>query len=108
VREKILGAEYPYLSVNDALMYLTNNTRFDIAFIMNYLIRHSTAHTMHHWNDIKNILRYLNGTIDLGLFFRRNQDSSLIRFADVGYLSDAQNARSQTRFVFLYGGTAIL
>jgi hypothetical protein len=41
------------------------------------------------------------GTIDLGLFFWRSQDSSLIEYADVGYLSDSQNAIS------LHGGTAI-
>jgi hypothetical protein len=45
--------------------------------------------------------------IDLGLLFRKNQDSGLIRFANVGYLSDPQNARSQTGFMFLYGGTDI-
>jgi hypothetical protein len=44
---------------------------------------------MRHWNDIKNILQYLNGTIELGLFFQRNQESDLIKYADVGYLSDA-------------------
>jgi hypothetical protein len=76
--EEVLGAEYPYLSVIVALMYLANNTRSVIAFAVNHLIRHSATPTMHHWNDIKNILRYLNDTIDLGLFFRRNQDSCLI------------------------------
>jgi hypothetical protein len=67
--EEVFGAEYPYLSAIGALMYLANNTRPDIAFTVNCLIRHSAAPTMRHWNDIKNILRYLNGTIDLGLFF---------------------------------------
>jgi hypothetical protein len=77
-------------------MYLTNNTRPDIAFAVNCLARHGAAHTMHHWNDIKNILRYLVGTIDLGVYFQKNQDSKLIGYADDGYLSDPHNARSQT------------
>jgi hypothetical protein len=47
---------------------------------------------MRHWNAIKNILRYLNGTSDIGLLFRRNQDFVLISYANVGYLSDPQNA----------------
>jgi hypothetical protein len=54
--EEVLGQEYPYLSAIDALMYLTNNTRPDIAFIVNCLVRHNAAPTMRHWNDIKNIL----------------------------------------------------
>jgi hypothetical protein len=75
-------------------MYLANNTRADIAFTMNYLVRHSVAPTMCHWNDIKNILRYLNDIIDLGLFFQRNQEFDLIGYANAGYLSDPQNGRS--------------
>jgi hypothetical protein len=54
--EVVLGAEYPYLSAIGALMYLTNNTRPDIAFMINCLAKHSAAPIMHHWNDIKNIL----------------------------------------------------
>jgi hypothetical protein len=39
--QEIFGAKYPYLSVIGALMYLANNTRPDITFTVNYLIRHS-------------------------------------------------------------------
>jgi hypothetical protein len=63
---------------------------------VNYLARHSAALTMRHWNVIKNILRYLQGMTDLGLFFIRNQDSGLIGYVDADYFSDLHNARSQT------------
>jgi hypothetical protein len=105
--EEILGSEFPYLSLIGALMYLANCTRPDIAFAVNLLARHSVAPTKRHWTGGKQILRYLNGTRDLGLFFQKNQDSSLIGYTDAGYLSDHHNARSQTGFVFLHGGTAI-
>jgi hypothetical protein len=105
--EDVLGLEYSYISVIGALMYLTNNTRSDIAFAVNCLARHSVVSTMHHWNSIKNILRYLVDTIDLGLFFQKNQDSKLIGYADTGYLSDPHNARSQTGYMFLHGETTI-
>jgi hypothetical protein len=67
----MLRHKYPYLSVIGVLMYLINNTRLDIAFTMNCLARHSAAPSMRHWN-IRNILRYLHGTTNLGLFFRKN------------------------------------
>jgi hypothetical protein len=54
--EEVLGQEYTYLSIIGALMYLANNMRSDIAFIVNYLVRHSAAPTMSHSNNIKNIL----------------------------------------------------
>jgi hypothetical protein len=105
--EEILGPKYPYLSAIGALMYLANNTRPDIAFAVNLLARHNASPTKRHWTGIKNILRYLHGTAYLGLFYGRNQDPSLVVYTDVGYLSDPHNGRSQTRFVFLNGGTAI-
>jgi hypothetical protein len=40
------------------------------------------------------ILQYLAGTIDLGLYFQKNQDSKLIEYTDVGYLSDPHNIMS--------------
>jgi hypothetical protein len=105
--EEVLRPGYPYLSVIGVLMYLANNTGPDIAFIVNCLIRHNAALTMRHWNDIKDILRHLHGTTYLGLFFRKNQDHILIGYADVGYLSYPQNARSQTTYMFLHDGIAI-
>jgi hypothetical protein len=92
--EEVLGPEYPYLGVIDTLMYLANNTRFDIAFAMNCLVRHSVTPTIRHWNDINNILRYLVDTKDLESLFQKNQESKLIGYVDVGYLSDPRNTRS--------------
>jgi hypothetical protein len=90
VGEVVLRPEYLYLSVIGALMYLTNNIRPGIVFVVICLKRHSVAPTMCHWYDIKNILRYL----DLGLFFQKNQESGLIGYADDSYVSDPRNARS--------------
>jgi hypothetical protein len=49
----------------------------------------------------------LNDTRDLGLFFQKTNDPSLVGYTNAGYLSNPHNARSQTGFVFLHGGTAI-
>jgi len=93
--EEILGSEFPYLSLIGALMYLANSTSFDIAFAVNLFARHS-APTKRHWVRGKQILRYLNGTKDMSLFYQKNQDPTLVGYTDTGYLSDPHNARSQT------------
>jgi len=105
--EELLGTKVPYLSAIGALIYVANFTRPDIAFAVNLLARHSAAPTKRHWTGVKNIFRYLQGTIDLGLFYQFDQDKSIIGYTDAGYLSDPHNARSQTGFVFLHGGTSI-
>jgi hypothetical protein len=69
--EDILGPQVSYLSAIGALMYLANCTRPDIAFAVNLLARHSAAPTKRHWTRVKCILRYLNGTRDLGLFYKK-------------------------------------
>ena len=105
--EEILGPEVPYLSAIGALMYLASHTRPDISFSVNLLARFSSCPTRRHWNGIKHLLRYLQGTKDMGLFFPKLSKENLIGFADAGYLSDPHNGRSQTGYVFTYGGTAI-
>ena len=54
---------------------------------------------------MKHILRYLRGTTDLGLFY--SKESTLKGYANSRYLSDPHKARSQTRYVFTCGNTAI-
>jgi hypothetical protein len=46
--EEVLGSEYPYQSAIRALIYLANNTRPDIAFTVNLLVRYSATPTMCH------------------------------------------------------------
>ncbi|XP_069151863.1 secreted RxLR effector protein 161-like [Solanum lycopersicum] len=105
--EEILGSEVPYLSAIGALMYLVNTTRPDITFAINLLARYNSAPTRRHWSRIKHILRYLKGTTDMGLFYSVNCSPNLVGYADAGYLSNPPKTRSQTRYVFIYGGTAI-
>jgi hypothetical protein len=105
--EEVLGSEYPYLSIIGALMYLANNTRPDITFAVNLLARYNATPNMCHWNRVKDVLWYLQGTPDLGLFYPKNQDMSLIGYANAGYLSDPHNGKSKTSFIFLHGGTSI-
>ncbi|KAL5538115.1 hypothetical protein UlMin_045997 [Ulmus minor] len=105
--EEIVGPEVPYLSAIGALMYLANCTRPDIAFAVNLLARFSSSPTRRHWNGIKHIFRYLQGTIDLGLFYPNKSRKGLIGYTDAGHVSDPHKARSQTGYVFTCGDTAI-
>ncbi|XP_049364029.1 secreted RxLR effector protein 161-like [Solanum verrucosum] len=88
-------------------MYLANATRPDIEFSVNLLARYSSSPTRRYWNEIKHILRYLKGTSDMGLFYTNKDSADLVGHADAGYLSDPHKARSQTRYLFTYRGTAV-
>jgi len=88
-------------------MYLANNTRPDIAFSVNLLARYSSSPTKRHWNGVKHVLRYLRGTIDIGLFYSNKSNFDLVGYADAGYLSDPHKARSQTCYLFTCRETVI-
>ncbi|KAJ0881424.1 putative RNA-directed DNA polymerase [Helianthus annuus] len=105
--EEILGPEVPYLSAIGALMFLASHTRPDISFSLNLLARYSSCPTKRHWNGVKQIFRYLQGTKDMGLYFTNQSKTGLVGFADAGYLSDPHTGRSQTGYLFTSGGTAI-
>jgi hypothetical protein len=80
--EEILGPEFPYLTVIGALMYLANCTRPDISFAVKRLARYNASPTKMHWVGVKNILRYLQGTKDLGLFYHKNQERTIVGYSD--------------------------
>ena len=80
--EELLSPEVPYFSVIGSLLYLANCTRPDIAFSVNLLARYSSSPTQRHWNGIKHILRYLQGTTDMGLFYSKESKQQLFGYAD--------------------------
>ncbi|KAG8503149.1 hypothetical protein CXB51_000953 [Gossypium anomalum] len=105
--EDFPGPEVSYLSTIGALMYLASHTRPDIFFSVNLLARFSSCPTQRHWAGVKQIFRYLQGTKNMGLFFPNKSKTELIGFTDAGFMSDPHNGKSQTGYVFTYGGTAI-
>ena len=107
VGEETLGLEVPYLGAIGALMYLANCTRPDIAFSVNLLAWYSSAPTLRHWNGVKHVLHYLHGTTDMRLCYPNKSNPQLVGYADAGYLSDPHKGRSQTRYLFTFGNTAI-
>ena len=105
--EELLGHEVPYLSAIGALIYLANCICPNIAFSVNLLARYSFAPTQRHWNGIKHILCYFRDTIDMSLFYSRESKQQLLGYANAEYLSNPHKTRSQTGYVFTYGGTTI-
>ncbi|PHT74703.1 Cyclic nucleotide-gated ion channel 1 [Capsicum annuum] len=72
--EELLGPEIPYLSAIGALMYLANNTRPDIAFLVNLLARFEDCKSEDNWmfSVRKSSISSWMGTIKRG--FERGSD----------------------------------
>ena len=62
----------PYASVVGNLMYLQTCTRPDISFAVGMLGRYQSNPGIDHWKAVKKVMRYLQGTKDYMLTFRRS------------------------------------
>lgn len=65
-----------YRSTVGALQYVTL-TRPEIAYSVNKVCQFMHAPTHYHWQAVKRILRYLQGTLDRGLVFTKSKELCL-------------------------------
>jgi len=63
-------------------MYLVN-TRPDLCFVVNQLSQAMVQPTKLFWKIVKNVLRYLRGTTQYGLWYRWTEGVKLQGFTDV-------------------------
>lgn len=84
-----------------ALQYLTN-TRPNIAFSANKLSQFMNSLTLDHWQGIKRILRYLQGTIHHCLHIKPSTDLDLAGFSDADWATSVDDRKSMAgQCVFL-------
>uniref|UniRef100_A0A2N9IKJ5 Integrase catalytic domain-containing protein n=1 Tax=Fagus sylvatica TaxID=28930 RepID=A0A2N9IKJ5_FAGSY len=65
----------PYASAVGSLMYAQVCTRPDIAFAVGMLGRYQSDPGLDHWRAAKKVMRYLQGTKDYMLMYRRTEQS---------------------------------
>ncbi|MBW0593640.1 hypothetical protein O181_133355 [Austropuccinia psidii MF-1] len=85
-----------------SLNYLAHHTRPDILFATNQLSKHSLKPNQCHWNALKHLLRYLNGTKDKCLVYKHQSiKQALTGWADADYANDKEDRKSITGYVIL-------
>ncbi|CAH9078354.1 unnamed protein product [Cuscuta europaea] len=82
-------------------------TRPDLSFSINRLSQYMHHPSEHHWQAVKRILRYLKGTINFGLFLRRNCSLNLTAFSDSNWGNILDVGRSTTAYVLYLGSNII-
>lgn len=105
--EKEVDTEHPVASVVGRLMYLVVTTRPDLAYAVGKAAQHMSKPTTGLWKFVKRILRYLSGTVGLGIVYSNSFDNCLIIFTDADYAGDLLTRRSTTGYVSTLGSGAI-
>lgn len=88
-------------------MYLMVATRPDIAFAVGVVSRYMERPTEANVNAVKRILKYVKGTINVGIKYVKGGDFELIGYSDADYAGDRMTRKSTSGYVFTIGSGAI-
>ncbi|KAL0844254.1 hypothetical protein Bca101_017500 [Brassica carinata] len=95
-----------YKQIIGSLMYITT-TRPDLQFSVIMLSRYMSKPTMLHLQAVKRVLRYLRGTVDFGIWYKRGGSGELSVYTDSDFAGDSDSRKSTSGYVFLMDGSAV-
>ena len=102
--EEIDSTEYKQLI--GSLIYITT-TRPDIMYAVSFLSRFMATPKEGHLLAAKRILRYLKGTMNFGIFYKRSSDNTLKGYTDSDFAGDLDGGKSTSGYVFMMGDGAV-
>ncbi|PIK50089.1 hypothetical protein BSL78_13015 [Apostichopus japonicus] len=89
-----------YREIVGSLIYVMTSTRPDLCYTVTKLAQHMSNPTMAHLTMAKHALRYLKGTINQSLIYRKSVEPlSLIGFCDSSW-GNSEDRRSITGYCF--------
>nr|GFC02741.1 retrotransposon protein, putative, Ty1-copia subclass [Tanacetum cinerariifolium] len=99
----------PYASAVGSIMYAVRCTRPDVVFAENVTSQFQQNLGDLHWTTVKNIMKYLKNTKDMFLVYGGDLKRELMVscYTDAGYLTNADDLKSQTGYVFILNGGAV-
>ena len=105
ITPEILKMQAEYRSGVASSLWIARNTRPDIAYATSRLGRYSNNPGVKMFEELKRLLRYLQGTMELGIRFTSDKNDIVpIVHADADYNNDVDTRRSHTGYVALFQG----
>ena len=89
-----------------SLMYAMTSTRPSICHAIGLVSRYQSNPGWAHWQVVKRIFRYLQGTKGMKLCFGIS-DLEVIRYIDADFVRDVDDRKSTSGHIFLFGGTIV-
>lgn len=95
-----------YKQIVGSLMYVTA-TKPDGMHAVSLISRYMECPTSLHLLAAKRIFRYLKGTSDFGILYKKGTKDGLIGFSNSDYAGDLDDRRSTSGHVFTMGSAAV-
>ena len=90
-----------YREVIGSLIYAMTCTRPDLSYIVTRLSQYLEKPCKSHWVGAKQVLRYLKGTLDYGLVYRKcSEGLKLVGYSDADWASNSEDRRSVSGYCF--------
>jgi len=107
--ERFSMSKVAYSELIRLLQFLTNVTRFDIAFIVTMLSRYLQNPGLEHWNAAKRVLRYLKKICDKEISFNNMAPKQkCICYSDTDFAGDEDKRRSITGYIVVMNGVPVV
>ena len=95
-----------YRSLAGALQYLTF-TRPDLTYAVQQVCLHMHDPRESHLAALKRLLRYVRGTVDLGLVLHRSSSAELVVYTDADWAGWPDTRRSTSGYAVFLGGNLV-
>ncbi|XP_021971319.1 uncharacterized mitochondrial protein AtMg00810-like [Helianthus annuus] len=95
-----------FRSLAGALQYLTF-TRSDITYAVQQICMHMHAPCLSHWNALKRIIRYLQGTSEFGLHLSSSSALSIRAYTDADWAGCPDTRRSTSGYCVYLGDNLV-
>ena len=95
-----------YRSVIGSLLYLTAR-RPDIAFSIGVCARYQVAPKESHLTTVKQIIRYINGTLDYGLWYSKDSNACLAGYSNADWAGSVDDKKSTLGGCFYHGNNLV-
>ena len=96
-----------YRSMVGKLLFAANTVRPDLAFAASVLSRYIKEPHGNHLAGMKHVLRYIKGTLNLGLKYSKGETFKLVGYCDADWAGDNVDRKSTTGYLFMLSGAAI-
>lgn len=105
-----------YASIVGMLLYLSTNTRPDIAFAVSQVARFTHQPKKSHATAVKMIVRYLQGSIEQGTIIKKTTSLNLDVFCDADFMGlfgkdpskEPSSAKSRSGYIIKLGGCPLI
>ena len=97
----------PYTSAVGSLMYAQVCTRPDTAFAVGVLGRYQSNPGIDHWRVAKKVMRYLQGTKDYMLMYRRTYSLEVNGYSDADFTGCVDSQKSTSGYIFKLADGAV-